>query len=251
MAEEQLGLIGDDVYDNRDRLKNPADGRVSEVNLLSQYPLSRRNQGRTNRCGAFSGTSGMSILMQMLTGSGEPLSANDLYWWARGDRSIDGGVFMRDLMKAMAEHGACPAMHWPDDADPLKRPAGLDNDIPHFRYQIKGYERIKTGADGVEAMLRTLSIEKLPIFVGVNMYRNVSANACRHGMFEMPEEGDMPTGGHAMLVVGWRWISGRRWFILLNSWGPGQGDGGVFYMPEQYVQDGICRDAWTLPATNF
>jgi len=254
LPEEMAGIAGPDVHDPRDRIKNPEDGSTSvDVNLLSQYPLARRDQGRTNRCGGFAGVSGLSMIMQKLTGSGEMLSANDLYWFARKDENRDSGVFMRDLMAAMTEHGACPAMHWPDEMTPLKRPRGIENpDIDRFRFKIRGYERVQVGQGGAEAMRKVLSVEKLPLFVSVQMFRDVSSNACHsRGLFEMPSNRDTPTGYHAMLVVGHRLMNGRRWFILLNSWGQSVGDYGLFYMPEEYVTEEICADVWTLPATNF
>ena len=83
------------------------------------------------------------------------------------------------------------------------------------------------------------------------MYRDVSAKAVRTSVFTTPSRRDKATGGHAMLVVGWKYINGKVHFILLNSWGNGVGDKALFYMPASYVHSGMVMDMWTVPSSTY
>lgn len=41
-------------------------------------------------------------------------------------------------------------------------------------------------------------------------------------------------GGHAQLLIGWKYIGSTLYWISVNSWGETWGDGGVCYLPESY-----------------
>jgi len=60
-------------------------------------------------------------------------------------------------------------------------------------------------------------------------------------------------GGHAMLVIGWRVIAGREYWVIVNSWGAEWGDGGICYIetnPSAYVFDEVWAVADNiLPAS--
>jgi hypothetical protein len=42
------------------------------------------------------------------------------------------------------------------------------------------------------------------------------------------------SGGHAVLLTGWKTVRGKLWWKVLNSWGPLYGVGGYCYIPENY-----------------
>jgi hypothetical protein len=50
-------------------------------------------------------------------------------------------------------------------------------------------------------------------------------------------------GGHAMVVIGWRYIDGRLYWQVQNSWGESFGEGGVCYIPFDY---GGLWELWTV-----
>lgn len=265
LPEERLGVLGPDPVDAKDLIKNPADGEPKPTNLLSKYfddgPYGDRfkitNQGRTNRCGGFTGRAGALLMtrkLEVLSGKKDPwdgdYSSNEIYWNARRDPTRDSGVFMRDLMKTLHKDGVCASDYWPDRDSLFRRP----NEVKGAsRFFIPGYERIfSRSPDAAAKFVQVLSVEELPIFIGASMFKNASNYAVKHnGFFPMPEDNDKGIGGHAMLVVGWFRRDGRKIFILVNSWGPGVGDGGIFYMPEEYLPAHLVQDAWTLPADTF
>jgi C1A family cysteine protease len=61
----------------------------------------------------------------------------------------------------------------------------------------------------------------------------------------MPSGGDKVIGLHAAMAVGYD--DNRNLFIIRNSWGPGEGENGYFYMPYAYLtDDSYSSDFWTI-----
>ena len=60
------------------------------------------------------------------------------------------------------------------------------------------------------------------------------------------------SGGHAVLLTGWKTIRGRLWWKVLNSWGPKYGVNGYCWIPENYpfietpygIVDEITETKW-------
>jgi hypothetical protein len=259
LPAEMLGLKGADPGDTRDTQKVTGDeGRIRPIDLRREYPVPIRDQGRTNRCGGFSGVSGLELLdyKQSLNSAlqGElpsltPLSANDLYWGARPDTSKDSGVFMRDLMKAMQKRGACELRYWKDHESPLRQP-NFSKDAP--RRKINAYERVITKYPNVAIrdVEYILSVEKLPLWVGVQLFDKVISKARHDGVMSLPQR-DKSIGGHAMYLCGWKRIKRKEYFISPNSWGAALGDQGVYYIPVEYIYEGLMLDIWTVPKNYF
>ncbi|MGI6226697.1 MAG: C1 family peptidase [Peptococcales bacterium] len=93
----------------------------------------------------------------------------------------------------------------------------------YVRINMKNNDEIKTAIykwDGV------------PIVVAINdsFYR---ANGNK-GLVPDVEQNDIVRGYHAMLAVGWKKISGRYYWIVVNSWGKSWGDKGYCYIPFNY-----------------
>jgi len=243
---EQLGLSGPDPYDARDRLKSVRGGNLKPINLTQHFPITIRDQGRTNRCGGFAGVVGLEILSRRLTGEYTQWSANELYWFARPANiraREDSGVYMRDLMKAMTV-GVIPLAMWKDHQSPLTRPTQSVTSDSRIRFKTIGYERVQ----GSEAVRATLSEEYLPVWIGASLYERSVDNSTRTGHLLIPQDNDTYIGGHAMVIVGWFYKRDNSvWFIVANSWGPHSGQAGFFMMPAAYIDLGYCNDMWSVP----
>lgn len=247
-----LGLIGPDKTDRRDFIKVPLGGSPRPIDLIEEYFTSFqvRNQGQTNRCTGFAGAYGLEILNKKLAQAANAnwdikFSANDAYWYARKDKTKDEGAFLRDLMKGLATHGACHEMYWSDSKSPFKRPSDFDN-IARFKIRTN-YERvIGFGQRGLEDCINVLSIEKLPIFIGMTMQENATNYANRNGIYPIPNSRDAIMGGHAMVFVGWKEIHNKVYFKTLNSWGDKIGSNGYYWLPADLLESGIVFDLWTV-----
>jgi len=260
LPEEQLGLLGADPFSDKDKLKSPEDGEARPIDLGvtylgPAYDTLVRDQRRTNRCTGFAGALGMTLMhakLNNLVGDlSEPIeySANFAYWFARRNKQVDEGAFMRDLMHSLHTEGSVDGRLWPDIENPLFFNKNL---LEQNRFRIDGYERIRTGhVDSVDNFNQVLSVERIPIFIGMLLHKRSTSNATRHGRFEMPGLNDTQIGGHAMLIVGWQRVNGRVWYTTVNSWGQQSGDGGIYYVPEEAVQDSLVSDAWTVTKTTY
>jgi hypothetical protein len=257
--ECKMGLRGPDSLDLRDRTKIPMESsEYRPINLASRLtPV--RNQRNTNACGGYAGSSGLEIVVEKMKEKAGvdhwdiELSALELYYHARIDKKVDSGVFMRDLMKAMHKAGTVERRYWTDIDSPLHRPADLDY---VSRFAIRGsYERIPITGDRrtVEDCIKVLSVEKLPIWIGMPMY-DIQTRRAGHGhIYTIPGPSERNTGGHAMVIVGWKYEGNKRVFIVQNSWGTGWGKGGFFYLDEAVIAGGFkyVFDLWTLGREYF
>jgi C1A family cysteine protease len=78
-----------------------------------------------------------------------------------------------------------------------------------------------------------------PIYCGVAIDDNFVMGTT-NGFIKMPNQSAFKTtGGHAIVIVGYGNYNSnnpdQRYFKFINSWGPGWGDGGFGYLPEDYV----------------
>ncbi len=95
-------------------------------------------------------------------------------------------------------------------------------------------------------IMRSILQANVPIGLGFVVYNYGN----RDGEFVMPESGQKPYGGHAIMVCGYsddRMIgSAKGAFLIRNSWGTRWGDGGYGWMPYDYVRRDIAWDIWAL-----
>lgn len=175
------------------------------------------------------------------------ISRLHLYWNARSythDTDKDEGTYIRNAIDSLRTLGVCRESTWPYDVSkvfaqpPLSAyKESLDNKIEAY-YRIVGMNQSRV--DGVEAAIRanhpvTIATAVDNAFIG---YRG-------GGKVWSP-----PTswaGFHAMIVVGVRLSkTGRREFLLRNSWGAGWGDNGYCWVDEDYVGWNQSEDFWCV-----
>ena len=247
LPEEMLGVRGPDPFDGRDRMKSPADGRRTSFGPFEHHRLHVCNQGRTNRCGGFTGA-GLLYLRHLRTGmSPVHYSANEVYWHARPDRrEKDSGVYLRDLMRALKKFGSAAEQYWPNHADLFRRPEAI-RDAPALN--IESYERLDHDP---ENWWQVLSVENLPIAIGFKVYRNAAKEANRTGTWPVPDDKDTPDGHHAVLVGQYR--PDKRYGHVVkiwNWWGQTRIPGGCQWMPVQYITERLVMDAWSEGLETF
>jgi C1A family cysteine protease len=165
-----------------------------------------------------------------------------------GEREIeqsvgyDSGAFIRDGAKVLHKDGAPPEIMWPYNIGRFteKPPAEVYDQA--MKFQTLRYRRVARSIEQMKACL----FEGNPFVVGFTVYDSFESDeTAQTGMMPMPAAGESVLGGHAVLVVGYD--DRRGAWIVLNSWGPGWGDHGYFYMPQPYLmRRDLSSDFWTI-----
>jgi len=145
---------------------------------------------------------------------GEQLFSPESVYYYR--TTTDGGMYCRNAMKILKEHGMCREVTFPyfNHTDPKMIPKEAVKEAKH--YTIKSYARVET-QDGVKSALLNYG----PLMIAFPYYSNGKAEFWRKPKVDTPID-----GGHAVTIVGWN----ETGFIIRNSWGKGwNGDGHVIY----------------------
>jgi C1A family cysteine protease len=135
-------------------------------------------------------------------------------------KAVDGhpnarGTFIRVAMKVLNESGM----------------AANDGQM----YRIGGYARVRAVDE-----IRHALFEGGPVVIGVLIDQNELGPLAPPYVASAPSS---PTGGHAMLIVGYD--DGLEAFRVRNSWGPFWGECGHCWIPYSYLLKDPMFDAWT------
>jgi hypothetical protein len=187
------------------------------------------NQGNFGLCNAFS-VAKIKEAME-LKERGVRIRYSPAFIYAnRADNDWQGeGMMPRESLKRICRYGVC-------EYDKFS----LLNDYPNCRTQfiskIKEYipialpQKIKTyvALSKVDEIKTFLMNEQIPVLFAMSL-TNTFFNTGADGIMPKPE-GEI-VGGHAMIIVGYRLINNREYWIVSNSWGEGFGDKGYCYIP--------------------
>jgi len=92
-------------------------------------------------------------------------------------------------------------------------------------------------------------LDGYPIVFGINVYDSFeSDDVSKTGIVPLPDKDkEKCLGGHAILIVGFKEIDNKNYFIVRNSWGTEWGDNGYCYMPFEYVlNEKLAEDFWSI-----
>jgi len=226
-----------------------ADEKPKRVDLR-RYCSPVEQQGRLGSCTAQAAVGIVEYLERR--SRRKHLDASRLFVYKMA-RQLDGlkgdtGAYIRSAMKALKIFGAPPERYWPYDI------AKFDEDPTTFVYlcgqsfRTIQYYRIdwRRSRHSVVNLMRTLLVKELPIIFGFVVYNWGNDD----GEFLMPEKGDRPHGGHAIMAVGYddeRQVGKSTGaFLIRNSWGTGWGDEGYGWLPYDYVLYPYSSDFWTI-----
>jgi C1A family cysteine protease len=159
-----------------------------------------------------------------------------------GTVNQDAGAQIRDGIKSVAQLGAPPETDWPYDITkfsqqpPDKAYHDAKQDI------VSSYARVVRSLTQMQGCLAA----GYPFVLGFTVYESFESQAVAStGVVPMPAPGESVVGGHAVVAVGYN--DSKRIFIVRNSWGPGWGAKGYFYMPYEYLlTSGLASDFWTI-----
>lgn len=132
----------------------------------------------------------------------------------------DAGAYIRDGIKTMVKEGVCAETMWPYIEEKFKdKPtedcykAAVDNQVlkylrisPHTVYEVKH-----------------CLAEGFPVVFGFMVYDSfMTKEVAKTGIAPIPKENEQPSGGHAIMAVGYD--DEKKYFIIRNSWGPDWGE---------------------------
>lgn len=169
-----------------------------------------------------------------------------------GTIGIDAGAEIRDGLKVLEKLGAPHESLWPYRVGAFtSRPdqRAYDDALKH---NALSYQSVNVSSYAVRLALAS----KHPVVIGFTVYESFY-NIGPDGIMPVPKPGERVEGGHAVLLVGYKYLSlpdprtGRKvprlYGIYLNSWGESWGDGGYFYAPLSWMCNlENADDFWTI-----
>ena len=155
----------------------------------------------------------------------------------------DSGAEIRDGIKSVAQLGAPPETLWPYDITKFAKKPPTTVYTEARKHQAVRYSRVVQDAMAVQNVLAT----GYPISFGFTVYSSFETNVGKDGIVPMPQPQEKTLGGHAVVAIGYKTISGQLYFECRNSWGPAWADHGYFWMPSAYLtSSSLAQDFWVI-----
>jgi hypothetical protein len=192
-----------------------------------------------------------------------------LYFEARrliGETNIDGGAYIRDVFKVLANVGVGTEKNWPYDVSKVFVDPSDKYDKDAAKRKLKSYKRLDTGDDRTAQMFRSCLAHGYAFEIGFSVYSKFMSSLMeKTGVLNRPSSTEGFEGGHAVCVIGHdlefrasdrakELIAGgfnkndipEQVYIVRNSWGPEWGWKGNFVVDCRYFEDDyLADDAWT------
>jgi C1A family cysteine protease len=207
-----------------------------------------RDQGQEGSCTGFS----LSIARALVDinkgpNDGAVFSAAFIYYHERlieGTVDQDSGAMIRDGLSVMHKLGVCTEGTFPYKVGAYTV-APPDNAVEEAKkYTITQYAALPN----LQSMKAAI-LHQQPIVFGIAVYPSFE-QVGSDGLVPMPLSNEGPLGGHAIAGVAYKddtFVPGGGRITLMNSWGPGAGDKGFYYVPYAYLMDPrYTFDAWTI-----
>jgi C1A family cysteine protease len=159
-----------------------------------------------------------------------------------GNVNTDSGGNIANAITSLRRQGVCDESLW--DYDPTRvliRPPALCYNAA-LKHRVITSNNINlpsnTTQNAVIAPLKNILRAGFPFMLRMRVYESIfTPNTKTPGLIKFPiPSGDRFLGFHYIICLGFNDKEG--FFILRNSWGQGNGDGGDYYMPYGYLASG-------------
>lgn len=222
----------------------------AKVDLRRQCPPVY-NQGTMGSCTGFAIAKGLGEFILKKQNRHTELSALYLYYMERkalkkidedSGASIASGMKILDNLGVAPEkdHPYPPQSAWGDEKK-MKEFLVLkpdNSDVTAGKsYRVAGTKSINSLRG-----IRNSLAKGMPVVFGIYIFD--SFYEAKNGQIPVPNvEKEQFQGGHAVMAVGYD--NEKQVLIMRNSWGTEWGDKGYFYLPYDFVRQGLVLDAWT------
>ena len=179
----------------------------------------------------------------------EPINPSRLFIYfnersIEGDIGQDNGAQIRDGIMTASQQGACPEAEWPYD---ISQFAARPHDacfVSAQQHRVLKYALVVQTIYGLRYQLA----HGLPVIFGFTVFESFESDTvAKTGMVPMPQPNEQVLGGHAVVAVGYKFVSGKLLFEVRKSWGTDWGDAGYFWMPGEYLGDkDLASDMWEI-----
>lgn len=164
-----------------------------------------------------------------------------LYYYGRAKEGVqptdDSGMFIGDAVAVLQERGVCLESSWP-------YVIGSYSQQPPAACDAEAAQRKVVLAFGLPNLfcVKACLAQGFPCAFGMEVYSSLENTTT--GDVEMPQPGEVSSGGHAVVAVAYSDETQRITFQ--NSWGASWGRGGLGTIPYAMVTRGIAADFVSL-----
>ncbi|HWY19121.1 MAG TPA: C1 family peptidase [Solirubrobacteraceae bacterium] len=249
-----------DLPDHRDRIFNLERKVCRAVELPEVFSLRSQmppvyDQGQLGSC---TGNGVAAVLERTEIKQGDaPVTPSRLFIYynervIEGTVGQDSGAQIRDGIKVVASEGAPPEPIWPYDIARFAEKPSAEAYERARSYEAIQYLRVLPGEAG--SPIRSPINEGLPVVFGFSVPALFESATWRPATqyLPLPAAGEESIGGHCVVVVGWDFSLKKfpvNVFEIRNSWGPGWGDEGHFWMDARWLSEptrGLSSDFWVI-----
>lgn len=199
------------------------------------------NQSWTSQCVAFTGKSIIEIFFHKDNEQYVEFS-NSYIYGLRGDSDYKGeGMYPNEMLNGLLKRGCSPFKNFSLGLtdyrgcadwfkDPINSQACIDIKASAFPQKIKSYVRCYTKEEFV-----SIIESGNPVVFVVQCYPSFVASPLIGGVVPQVKSGETYSGLHCMYGFGTKYINGKEYYKIRNSWGTNFGDKGDIYFPCDYA----------------
>ena len=220
---------------------------IKSIDLRSKMPPVY-NQGKLGSCTANAICAAYEYEMMKENESYVPMSRLFLYYQERKIENTikeDSGAQIKDGIFATVKTGLCEEKYWCYDINKFTTDPSEEAYLDAGFHKTINYARIFQREEDIKQSL----LDGYPVVFGINVYESFESDeVSKTGIVPMPvTDKEKLLGGHAILIVGYKEIDNKNYFIVRNSWGTEWGDAGYCYLPFEYVlNEDLAEDFWSI-----